>query len=151
MNRAEKPDYPIPPPEGLEGDPRPSSRGQQNLGYHLKVSTLTSSRHRVPDRIKERKLIEEKTTYHHLHQVILVEIPTQMIMTVMITTKIEVMARAGEVDARNAMLENHLFPEMLLPVLVQCYTWCKVLVYLRDRQKTLHNLPIFFKGKITTM
>jgi len=151
MDRAEKPDYPIPPTDGLDGDPGPSSQGQQNFGYHLKVSTLTSSQHQVPDRIKERRLIKEKTTYHHLHQVILVEIPTQMMMTMMITTKMEVMARAGEVDARNSRLENYLFPEMLLPVLLQCYNWCKVLVCLRDRQKTLRNLPIFFKGKITTM
>jgi len=65
-------------------------------------------------------LIKEETTNHHLHQEILVEIPTQTTMTMMITTKMVAMAGAGEVDVRNATLEDHRSQEILLPVLGQC-------------------------------
>jgi len=111
------------------------------------VSTLTRNQLQLPDRIKERKLIEEETTNHLLNQEILVEIPTQM--TMMMTTKMEEMAGAGEADVRNATLEDHCFQEMLLPVRGQCWNSCRVLVLLSDRQKTRRNLLIFFKEKIT--
>jgi len=75
------------------------------LGYHPKVSTLTKSQHQLPDRIRERKLIEEETTNHHLRQEILEETPTLMMMImIMIMTKMKEMAGAGEADVRNATL-----------------------------------------------
>jgi len=46
----------------------------KTLGYHPMVSILTRNQLQLTDRIKERKLIEEETTNHHLHQKILVEI-----------------------------------------------------------------------------
>jgi len=58
MDRAEKPDYPIPPTDGLEGDPGPSSRGQQNFGYHPKVSTLTSSQSASSSRQNKGKEVD---------------------------------------------------------------------------------------------
>ena len=109
------------------------NEGNKTLGYQPKVSTLTKSQHQLRERIKERKLIAEKTINHHPHKVILVEIPTQMTMTIMIRTKMEAMARAGEAEVRNAMLEEHRFQEMLLPVLVQCWNLCKVLVLHSDQ------------------
>ena len=87
----------------------------ETLGYHRMVSTLTRNQPQLPDRIKERKWIEVETTNHHIHQEIVVEIPTQMMMTMMITTKMMVMAGAGEADVRNAALEDHRFQEMRLP------------------------------------
>jgi len=66
------------------------------------------------------KLIREETTNHHLHQEILVEIPTQTTMTMMITTKMVAMAGAGEADVRNATLEDYRSQEVLLPVLGPC-------------------------------
>jgi len=59
-------------------------------------------------------LIKEQTTNHHPHQVILVEIPTQMTMRMMITTKMGMIAGAGEADVRNATLKDHHFQKMLL-------------------------------------
>jgi len=56
----------------------------KTLEYHRMVSTLTRNQLQLPDRIKERKLIEEETTNHHLRQKILGVTPTQM--TMMITT-----------------------------------------------------------------
>jgi len=109
------------------------TEGNKTLGYHPKVLTLTKRQHQLRDRIKERKLIAEKTINHHPHQVILVEIPTQMTMTIMIRTKMEAIARAGEADVRNAMLEDYCFQEMLLPVLEQCWNLCKVLVLHSDQ------------------
>jgi len=103
------------------------------LGYHPKVTTLTKSQHQLPNRIRERKLIEEETTNHHLRQEILEETPTLMTMTMMIMTRMEEMAGAGEADVRNATLEDHRFQEMLLPVLEQCWNLCRVLVLLSDR------------------
>jgi len=94
-------------------------------------------------------LIEEETTNHHLRQEILEETLTLMTMTMMITTKMEQMAEAGEADVRNATFEDHCFQEMLLPIRGQCWNSCRVLVLLSDRQKTLRNLLIFFKEKIT--
>ena len=84
-------------------------------GYHPKVSTLTKNQLQLPDKIRERKLIEEETTNHHLHQEIREETPTLMTMTMMIMTKMEEMAGAGEADVRNVTLEDHRFQEMLLP------------------------------------
>jgi len=65
-------------------------------------------------------LIEEETTYHHPRQEILGETPTLMTMMMMVMTKMEEMAGAGEADVRNATLEDHRFQEMLLPVRGQC-------------------------------
>jgi len=61
-------------------------------------------------------LIEEKTTYHDLHQVIVVEIATQMTILMMRRIKMDVIARAEEADVGNAMLEDHRFQERLLPI-----------------------------------
>jgi len=97
------------------------------------VSTLTKSQLQLPDKIRERKLIEEETTNHHLPQEILGETPTQMTMTMMITTRMEEMAGAGEADVWNATPEDHHFQEMLLPVRGQCWNSCRVLVLLSDR------------------
>jgi len=105
----------------------------KTLGYHRMVSTLTKNRLQLPDKIRERKLIKEETTNHHLRQEILVETPTQMTMTMMITTRMEEMAGAGEADIQNATLEDHHFQGMLLPVLEQCWNLCKVLVLHSDR------------------
>ena len=91
----------------------------KTLGYHLKVSTLTKSQHQPLNGTKERKLIEEETTNYRPHKVILVEIPTQTTMTMMITTKMEMMAGAGEADVRNETLKEHRFQEMFLPVIEQ--------------------------------
>ena len=96
------------------------TESNKTLGYYLKVSTLTKSQYQLPNRIKERKMIEEETTNHHLHQEILVEILTQMTMTIMITTKMEAMAGAGEGEVRNKTPKDHRFQEILLPVLGKC-------------------------------
>jgi len=88
--------------------------------YHPKVSTLTNSQYQLPNRVNERKWIKEETTYHYLHQVILVEIPTQMMMIMMRMIKMEVMAGAEEVDVRNGTREDHCFQGMLLPVFGGC-------------------------------
>ena len=103
----------------------------KTLGYHRMVSTLTRNQPQLPDRIKERKLIEEETTNDNLHQKIVEETPTQMMMTMMIT--MEEMAGAGKADVQNATLEDHRFKEMLLPVRGQCWNSCRVLVLLSDR------------------
>jgi len=84
------------------------------------VSTLTKNQHQRCDGIKEKKLIEEEITNHHRHQGILVEIPTQMRMTMIITTKMEAMAGAREADVWKTKLKDPHFQEMLLPVLGQC-------------------------------
>jgi len=91
------------------------TEANKTLGYHRMVSTLTKNQLQLLDKIRERKLIEEETTNHHLHQEILGETPTQMTMTMMITTRMGEMAGAGEADVRNATLEEHRFQEMLLP------------------------------------
>jgi len=96
------------------------TEGNKTLGYYLKLSILTKSQHQLHDRIKERKLIKEATTNHHLHQEILMEITTQITMTMMITTKMVAMAGAGEADLGNATLEDHPSQEILLPVLGPC-------------------------------
>jgi len=85
------------------------TEANKTLGYYLMVSTLRRNQLQLPDRIKEGKLIEEETTNHHLHQEILVEIPTQTTMTMIITTKRKEMAGAGVADVRNATLEDHHF------------------------------------------
>jgi len=89
------------------------------LGYPTKFLTLARCQHQLWHRMKERKLIVEETTCHN-HQIILVEILTQMMMTIMKTTNMKVIAGAGEADVRNPRVEDHLLPEMLLPVLGQC-------------------------------
>ena len=123
----------------------------KTLGYHLKVSTMTKSQNQLLDGTKERKLIKEETTHYHHHQVILVGIPTQKTMTMKITTKMEMMGGAGEVDVRNETLEDHRFQEMLLPQLGQYLNLCRVSGLHSDQQKTLRYLPIFCKKKITKM
>jgi len=92
----------------------------KTLGYYPMVSTLTTSQHRLLDNVRERNLIDEETTNHHLHQKILVEIPTQITITMLITTKMEAIAGAGEADIWNATLEDHRFQEIPLPILGRC-------------------------------
>jgi len=100
------------------------TEANKTLGYHRMVSTLTKNQLQLPDKIRERKLIEEETTNHHLRQEIMEETLTQMTMTMMITTRMEEMAGAGETEVWNATLEDHRFQEMLLFVLEQCWNSC---------------------------
>jgi len=55
-----------------------------------------------------------------------------MTITMVIMTQMGEMAGAGEADVPNTMLEDHLFQEMRLPVLGQCWNSCSVLVLLND-------------------
>jgi len=72
----------------------------------------------LPSKIKGKKLTAEEITNHlHHHQVILVVIQTQILVTITrMTRKEETMAEAEKADVRNATLEDHLFLEIHLPV-----------------------------------
>jgi len=61
--------------------------------------------------------VEETFNHLHHHQVILVVIKTQTLVTMTtMTINEETMAGAEEADVRNATLEDHRFLEIHLPV-----------------------------------
>jgi len=72
----------------------------------------------LQDKKKERELTMEEISNHlRHHQVILVVIQTQILVTMMtMTIKEETMAEAEEADVRNITLEDPRFPEIHLPV-----------------------------------
>ena len=81
---------------------------------------LKNNQHQLLETTKARELIEEAATInpHPPHHVILVETPTQtMIQTMMTMEKITEGERAA---GQHALLDDHLFPETLLPELAQC-------------------------------
>jgi len=96
IEHAEKPHGRILPSNGGDGDANLLTLGNEILAYHLMVSIPTSSQHQLTDKTKEKQLIEKETTNHHLHQEILVEIPKQTRMTIMMMTKMTVVAGAGD-------------------------------------------------------
>ena len=85
--------------------------------YHPMI--LKNNQHQLLTTTKARELIEEETINPHPPQhVILVETPTQtMIQTIM---TMERMTEGERAAGRHALLDDHLFPEMLLPEHRQC-------------------------------
>ena len=90
----------------------------ETLQYHPMV--LKNNQHQLLTTTKAKELIDEAETInlHPPHHVILVETPTlTMIQTVMTMEKMTDGERAA---GRHALLDDHLFPETLLPELEQC-------------------------------
>ena len=90
----------------------------ETLPYHPMV--LKNNQHQRLGTTKARKLIEEAETInpHPPHRILLVETPTlTMIQTMMTMVRIT----EGERGAgRHALLDDHLFPEMLFREHKQC-------------------------------
>ena len=85
----------------------------ETLQYHLMV--LKNNQHQLLGTTKTRELIEEVETInpYHPHQVILVETPTQTMIQTMMT--MERMTEGERAAGRHALLDDHQFPEILLP------------------------------------
>ena len=98
-------------------DLRPEA-DNETLQYHPMV--LKNNQHQLLGTTKARKLIEEAETSnpHPPHHIILVETPTQTMIQTMIT--MERMTEGERGAGRHALLDDHLFPEMLLPEHGQC-------------------------------
>ena len=89
----------------------------ETLQYHPMV--LKNSQHQLLTTTKAKELIEEETINPHPpHHVIPVETPTQTMIQMMIT--MEKMTEGERAAGRHALLDDHLFPEMLLPEHGQC-------------------------------
>ena len=85
--------------------------------YHPMV--LKNNQHQLLTTIKAKELIEEETINPHPpHHVILVETTAQMMIQMMMT--MERMTEGERAAGRHALLDDHLFPEMLLPEHGQC-------------------------------
>ena len=89
----------------------------ETLQYHPIV--LKNNQHQLRTMTKARELIEEETINPHPpHYVIVVENPTQtMIQTMMM---MERMTEGERAAGQHALLDDHLFLEMLLPEHEQC-------------------------------
>ena len=93
----------------------------ETLQYHPMV--LKKNQHQLLEKIKEKELIEEMEIInphphpphpsHPPHLVIQVETPTQMIILMMMT--MEKIIEGERAAGRHALLDDHLFPEILLP------------------------------------
>ena len=90
----------------------------ETLQYHPML--FKNNQHPLLGTTKEKEFIEEMeiTKTHRPHHVILVETPTQTMILTMIT--MEKMTEGEREACRHALLDDHLFPEMLLPEHEQC-------------------------------
>ena len=84
----------------------------ETLQYYQRV--LKNNQHQLLGTTKEKELIEEMeiTKTHTLHHVILMETPTRTMILTMIM--MEKMTEGERAAGRHALLDNHLFPEILL-------------------------------------
>ena len=85
----------------------------ETLQYHSMV--LKNNQHQLLGTTKARELIEEEETInpHPPHHVILVEAPTQTMIQMMMT--MERITEGERAAGRHVLLDDHLFPEILLP------------------------------------
>ena len=106
----EKPSFTIRPTEACDGGPGPSNQGQLILGLLRIILIPINDQLLLQGKIKEKELTVEKISNYLRHQVILVVIQTQTLVTMTtMTIKEEKMAGAEEADVQNTTLEDHRF------------------------------------------
>jgi len=96
----------------------PRTRVNSILGF-LRITLIPiNDQLQLQGKIREKKVtVEEIFNHLHHHQVILVVIQTQTLVTMTtMTRKEETMAEVEEADVRNATLEDHRFLEIHLPI-----------------------------------